>query len=74
LFDSQNFKDKMASLERRREELEALLGTASVVSNRAEYMKYSREHAELDPLVAAWRLYEKIVKDLASAKKMADAE
>jgi peptide chain release factor 1 len=64
----------MASLGRRREELEALLGTASVVSNRAEYMKYSREHAELDPLVAAWRVYEKLVKDLASAKQMADAE
>ena len=64
----------MASLERRREELEALLGTASVVSNRAEFMKYSREHAELDPLVTAWRGYEKLVKDLASAKQMADAE
>jgi peptide chain release factor 1 len=64
----------MASLERRREELEAMLGTASVVSNRAEFMKYSREHAELDPLVSAWRKYEKLVSDLAQAKQMADAE
>jgi peptide chain release factor 1 len=64
----------MSSLERRLEELGALLATAEVINKRAEFMKLSREHAELDPLVAAWRTYEKLVADLAQAKHMVDAE
>jgi peptide chain release factor 1 len=74
MFDTQNFKDKMATLERRHEEVAALLGTPDVINKRAEFMKLSREHSELDPLVAAWRAYQKLVADLAQAKQMADAE
>jgi peptide chain release factor 1 len=74
LFESQNFKDKMAALERRHEEVAALLGTAEVINKRGEFMKLSREHAELEPLVAAWKALEKLVSDLAKAKQMADVE
>src|SRR6188508_3006347 len=74
MFDSQNFKDKMQALGRRHEEVGALLGTAEVINKRAEFLKLSREHAELDPLVTAWRAYSKLVNDLAAAKQMAEAE
>jgi peptide chain release factor 1 len=74
MFDTQNFKDKMATLERRHEEVGALLGTAEVINKRAEFMKLSREHADLDPLVAAWRAYQKLIDDLAQAKQMIEAE
>ncbi len=74
MFDTPSFKDKMATLERRHEEVGALLGTAEVINKRAEFMKLSREHAELDPLVAAWRAYVKLVGDLEKAKQMVDAE
>src|ERR1700749_231979 len=74
MFDTQNFRDKMATLERRHEELGALLGTAEVINKRAEFMKLSREHAELDPLVTAWSSYQKLLADPAQAKQMADAE
>jgi peptide chain release factor 1 len=74
MFDSPNFKEKMATLTRRHEEVGALLGTAEVINKRAEFMKLSREHAELDPLVAAWRSYQKLLGDLAQAKQMFDAE
>src|SRR3954469_15865042 len=74
MFDTQNFRTKMATLERRHEELGALLGTAEVINKRAEFMKLSREHAELDPLVLAWKDYEKLLADLAAARQMADAE
>jgi peptide chain release factor 1 len=74
MFDTPNFKEKMATLTRRREELGALLGTAEVINKRAEFMKLSREHAELDPLVDAWEAYSKLVTDLAAAKQMVDAE
>jgi peptide chain release factor 1 len=74
MFDTPNFRDKMATLERRHEEVSALLGTPEVINKRAEFMKLSREHAELDPLVNAWKAYEKLQKDLAQAKQMAEAE
>src|SRR4051812_11433379 len=71
---TQNFPEKMATLERRHEKAGALLGTAEVINKRAEFLKLSREHAELDPLVDAWKSYRKLVADLASAKQMVDAE
>src|SRR5882672_6201506 len=74
MFDSANFIEKMATLERRHEEVAALLGTAEVINKRGEFMRLSREHAELDPLVAAWKGYQKLVADLAQAKQMAEAE
>jgi peptide chain release factor 1 len=74
MFDSQNFKDKMATLERRHEEVGALLGTAEVINKRAEFMKLSREHAELDPLVHAWKAYQKLLADLAQARELAEKE
>ncbi|MBA3396052.1 MAG: peptide chain release factor 1 [Deltaproteobacteria bacterium] len=74
MFETQSFKDKMATLERRLEEVGSLLGTAEVINKRAEFMKLSREHAELDPLVRAWKSYEKLLSDLAQARQMVDAE
>jgi peptide chain release factor 1 len=74
MFDTANFKEKMTTLERRHEEVGSLLGTAEVINKRAEFMKLSREHAELEPLVAAWRAYQKLVADLAKAKQMLEAE
>jgi peptide chain release factor 1 len=74
MFDSQSFRDKMATLERRHEELGALLSTAEVINKRGEFTKLSREHSELDPLVHAWRTYQKLLGDLAQAKQMAAAE
>src|SRR3954471_19044933 len=74
MFDSQNFREKMATLDRRHEELRALLGTAEVINKRAEFLKLSREHAALDPLVAACKACQKRVNHLAAAKQMVDAE
>jgi len=74
MFDSPNFKEKMTTLGRRHEEVAALLGTPEVINKRAEFLKLSREHAELEPLVGAWRAYQKLLGDLAQAKQMADAE
>ena len=74
MFDQSTFKDKMAMLERRHEELGSLLGTPAVINNRAEFLKFSREHAELDLLVPAWKEYSKLVKNLVQAKQMVDAE
>ncbi len=74
MFETPSFKDKMAMLTRRLDEVGALLGTAEVISKRAEFMKLSREHAELEPLVAAWAGYQKLVANLVQARQMVEAE
>jgi peptide chain release factor 1 len=74
MFDTKNFNEKMTSLTRRHEEVSALLGTPEVIGKRAEFLKLSREHADLDPLVHAWRAYQKLVGDLAKARQMIEAE
>jgi peptide chain release factor 1 len=74
MLDTPNFREKMATLTRRHEEVAALLGTPEVINKRAEFMKLSREHAELEPLVHAWRALEKLRSDLSQAKQLADTE
>jgi peptide chain release factor 1 len=74
LFASPAFADKMTTLERRLDEVGALLATPEVIARRAEFLKLSREHAELEPLIAAWRDYRKLIGDLAQARQLADGE
>src|SRR5690348_3344604 len=65
----------MSALERRLEEVGALLSDPDVIAKRGEFLKLSREHAELSPLVAAWQGYQKLLADVEQAKLMSeDAE
>ncbi|MCA9677472.1 MAG: peptide chain release factor 1 [Kofleriaceae bacterium] len=74
MFQEPRFIDRMTSLERRHEEVAALLAEPDVISQRAEFLRLSREHAELDPLVAAWRDYQKLLGDLGQAKQLLETE
>src|SRR5690606_2320471 len=60
----------MAAVETRFEELSALLGQPDVIANRGEFARLSKEHADLDELVAAWRGYLKVRDDMAQAEAM----
>jgi peptide chain release factor 1 len=74
MFQEPSFIDKMTTLERRHDEVSARLGLPEVINKRAEFLKLSREHAELEPLVAAWRGYRKLIDDLAQAKQVLETE
>jgi peptide chain release factor 1 len=56
--------DKIEELERRYQELEALLSDPTVISNQPEFRKFSREHSDLSQLVAAYRRWRKIVEEI----------
>jgi len=73
MFDEQRFLDKMTALERRHEELTALLGDPEVIGRRGEFQKLSREHSELAALVAAWHGYKKLRDDLEQARQLIGA-
>src|SRR5437763_14593853 len=73
MFESQNFRDKMAGLARRFEEVSHLLGTPEVIGKRDEFTKLSREYADLEPLIQAWRTYARVLAALPELRKMAEA-
>ena len=57
--------DKIEELERRYQELEALLSDPTVISNQPEFRKFSREHSDLSNLVAAYRRWRRVFEEIA---------
>ncbi len=62
--------DKLLALEHKYEELNNLLSDPKVLSTPNEYQKYSREHAELLPIVEKIREYKKLIVDIESTEEL----
>ena len=62
--------DKLLLIEEKYENLTDLLMDPKVLSVQSEVQKYSREHAELQPLVEKIREYKKIVSELESTEEL----
>jgi len=56
--------DKLKGVEDRFKELERLLSDPGVVQDRDAYQKYIREHAEIAPIVAAFRAFKGVDREL----------
>ncbi len=56
--------DKLKGVEDRFQELERLLSDPDVVQDREAYQKYIREHAEISPIVVAFREYRQVDREL----------
>jgi peptide chain release factor 1 len=65
--------DKLVSEEARYEELTHLLGTSQVQSDSSEFRKHAKALAELEPLVARFREYRAIIRDIAQTEELAAA-
>ena len=63
---------KLTDLAERHEELAALLADPEVVADRERYTALSREYAELEPVIAAYRDYSKASSDLDEAMSLAN--
>lgn len=62
--------DKLASVERRFEELAALLSSPEIIKDREKFQKFSKEHKDLSELVATYRAYKKAKEEHAGAKEL----
>src|SRR6266568_490327 len=62
--------EKIEELERRYQELEALLSDPAVIANQPEFRRFSREHADLSDLVAAHRRYKKVLAEIAGNRDL----
>ena len=62
--------NKLDVLQDRFEELTALLGDAEVIGNQSQFRAYSREYAEVEPVVSAYRQLRKVQDDLDGAQAL----
>ena len=63
---------KLQGLNERCEELSALLGDAGTIANQERFRAYSREFAELEPITAGYREYQRAIEDINSARSWLD--
>ncbi len=68
------FLPRLQSLEKRFEELEIRLADPGLIRVQEEYQKVLKEHAELAPLVQAFRRYRQVQKDLADTQALLKEE
>src|SRR6195952_4420690 len=62
--------NKLDVLSDRFEELTALLGDAEVISDQTRFRAYSREYAEVEPVIQAYRQLQKVQNDLEGAQAL----
>ena len=62
--------NKLDLLQDRYEELTALLGDAEVISDQGKFRAYSKEFAEVEPVILAFREFRKVQSDLEDAQAL----
>ncbi|MGY8870281.1 MAG: peptide chain release factor 1 [Pseudomonadales bacterium] len=66
----ESIQTKLDKLADRFEELAALLSDAGVISNQNKFRDFSKEYAELEPVVQAYSAYQQAESDVAEAQLM----
>lgn len=67
-------KDKLENIEKRYLDLEKLLSSAEVISNRDQFTKYSKELADLKEIIANFREYKKVLREIDDTEGMLEEE
>lgn len=66
--------EKLADVEERFEALEERLADPDVVKEPQEYQKLAKSHSDLSEIVAKWREYKQVKKQLADTEEMLDGK
>ncbi len=61
---------KLKTIEEKYDELNGLLMNPDVLSNPQQYQKYSKEHADLQPVVGKIREYKKLISEIEDAEEI----
>jgi peptide chain release factor 1 len=64
------FTDRLANLEKQYQDIELRLADPEVIRAQDVYQKLMKEHAELGPLVQAFRRYKHLEKELADSQSL----
>lgn len=68
----QSVIDKLEILSKRLDELSDLLSQPEVTTDMQQYTKLNKEYAEIEQVVAAYRVYSRATDDLATANELLD--
>jgi peptide chain release factor 1 len=66
--------NRLKSVEERYLQLEEALSNAEILSDQKEYQKTTREHAEIAPVVEAYRQYLKLSEQIQDSQELSEAE
>ena len=61
---------KLQSLVERHEELGALLADAEIIQQQNKFREYSKEYAQLEPVVAAFKLHQQCLANIEGAQEL----
>jgi peptide chain release factor 1 len=62
--------DKLLEIEKKYDELTALLSDPKVISVQSEFQKYSKEHSDLQAIVGRIREYKKLLSDIEDTEEL----
>ncbi len=62
--------DKLLEIEKKYDDLTALLSDPKVISVQSEFQKYSKEHSDLQAIVGRIREYKKLLSDIEETEDM----
>lgn len=65
-----SIQKKLQALVERHEELSALLSDADVINNQKTFREYSKEYAQLEPVVKVFKQHQNCVSDIEGAKEL----
>ncbi len=65
-----SIEKKLQTLVERHEELGALLADPSVINQQNKFRDYSKEYAQLEPIVVTFKRYQTCLQDMASAQEL----
>ncbi len=65
-----SLRERLDAFQDRFEELSALLSEPEVIADQPRFRDYSREYAELEPLVESWLVYRRTEGDIEAADQM----
>ena len=66
--------NRLKSVEERYLQLEEALSNAEILANQKEYQKITREHAEIAPVVEAYRQYQRLSEQVQENQELSEAE
>tara|TARA_B100000686_G_scaffold352842_1_gene456203 strand:- start:1983 stop:3050 length:1068 start_codon:yes stop_codon:yes gene_type:complete len=66
--------DKLQIFEERYEELNSLMSDPAVIARQKEFKAYAREHSELAPVVAEYRVFKKIEREIEENNRLVNGE
>ena len=66
----QSIQDKLTHLSERYEEVGALLGDPEIISDQNKFRDFSKEYAELEPVVKSFERYSQVLDNLEEARSL----